>query len=244
MSVTHSAASETTHGWLGFRARRWRESLQGLMLAFAAIASPAAAVECAFTQPESFAIGEASASSRLAVSGVVGAVTKAVVVLTQAGAPGVGFGGFSDLDLLLVSPAGQKLILASYACQVTLALLDLGFDKTASDPIPSADGESGDECFSGSYRPGDYAEGFYLVGSPAPAPPYSINLATLEGVDPTGMWKLWGAAFDVGNQGQVASWELRLTATSCGAPTLVFADDFESGICGWTSESGELPACP
>lgn len=190
-------------------------------------------------------IGAASTSSRLAVSGVVGPVTKAVVALVGAGAPGLAAGGTSDVDLLIASPAGQKVILISYACPAEYSLLDWTFDKTASSELPDGEPESAD-CASGTFLPTDHSGlvGGYLLESPAPAPPYTKNLATLEGVDPTGIWKLWGASFDVDNQGQVASWELRLTATSCGAPTLVFADDFESGVCGWTGEVGETPACP
>lgn len=211
----------------------------------AASAHAAAAVDCVFSQSSPFALGTASTSSRLAVSGVTGAVTKVVVTLTDAGAPGLTGGGLSDVDLLLVGPGGQKILLASYACPAEYSLLDLVFDKSASGELPDGEPESAD-CASGTYLPSDHSAviGGYLLASPAPPSPYSENLATLEGVDPAGMWKLWGAAFKAANEGQVASWELRLTATSCGAPTLVFADDFEAGVCGWSLESGESPACP
>jgi hypothetical protein len=244
--VTHSAVSETSVKRADSRSRRPRHSLAVLGVALVLASAPVAAADCVFSQDSAFAIGEASSSSRLAVSGVGGPVTEVVVSLNDAGAPGGGEGGFSDLDLLLVSPAGDRVVLASFACLVTFELLDLVFDPTASTPIPSADGEDGDICLSGTYLPGDYNDlaGGYLLASPAPAPPYSVDLSDFTGDDPTGMWALWGASYRDESEGQVASWELRLTATSCGAPTLVFADDFEAGVCGWSLESGESPACP
>jgi hypothetical protein len=223
------------------RSRRQRHLAFGLLWLGSCVTAGAAV--CTFAVDDPFSIGAATTSSRLAVSGVGGAVSRAAVALTDVGAPGGEAGGISDIDLLLVGPAGQKIVLLSYVCPAEYQLLDLDFDKGASEMLPSGDPESPD-CASGTYLPSDYSAPFYLLGPPAPPGPYSTDLATLEGVDPTGMWTLWGESFSSANEAQVASWELRLTADACGAPTLVFADDFESGGCGWSDATGESPACP
>ena len=98
---------------------------------------------------------------------------------------------FSDADLLLVGPEGQKVMLASDACAA-------GRQKNAAftwdDDAPSLMSEQGG-CASGRYKPTDFQPGDALP-APAPAGPYSTNLSAFNLTDPNGDWKLYAVDDD------------------------------------------------
>jgi hypothetical protein len=119
-------------------------------------------------------------ASTIDVSGIVGTVTKVSVTLSN-----INHTFFDDMDILLVSPAGQKVLLMS----------DVGggnfinnriitFDDFASGFLPDSTAFP-----SGSYKPTDYdASADLLFRVPAPAEPYASTLSVLNGTNPNGVW--------------------------------------------------------
>lgn len=150
--------------------------------------------------------------SSLDVSGVSGTVlqVKATLVRLTHTFP-------DDLDILLVGPGGQKVMLMSDAGGGnSVANVTLVFDSTAASNLP----DSG-QITSGTYRPTDYATGD-LLPAPAPTGPYGTNLNVFEGQDPNGTWQLFtfdDAAGDLGSIG--GGWVLEFTVAVPPAPMLL-----------------------
>ena len=123
----------------------------------------------------------------------------------------------SDLDVLLVGPAGQKVLLMSdvgeafNANNVTVTLSD-----AASSNLPA----SGSFANGGTYKPTNYAPADTFP-APAPAGPYAATLSTFNGGAPNGTWSLY--VFDDGN-GDIGSfaggWSMTLiTVNPSASPT-------------------------
>jgi uncharacterized repeat protein (TIGR01451 family) len=129
------------------------------------------------------ALGVASPyPSTVAVSGVTGVVNKVVVRVN-----GLSHGFFRDIDMLLVGPKGQKVMLMSDVGPGTsMSDLDLVFDDSGP-AMPTG------PFNSGTYRPTDYEPEAETIGAPAPAPPYANTLSVFNGVDPNGTWSLFVA---------------------------------------------------
>jgi len=91
-----------------------------------------------------------------------------------------------DLDLLLVGPHGQTVMLMSDSCGSVLAKgpawrWDDEATVAMSDSLP---------CPSGSYTPTDQAPGD-LLPAPAPAGGNGTSLAAFDHTDPNGDWRLY-----------------------------------------------------
>jgi uncharacterized repeat protein (TIGR01451 family) len=138
--------------------------------------------------------------SSISVSGVTGVVSKVVVRIN-----GLSHGYARDLDLLLVGPLGQKVILMSSAGPGTsINDLNLVFDDSGS-VIPLG------TINNGTYRPTDYGTHNTTIGGIAPAPPYATSLAVFKGVDPNGTWRLFVADHARDNAGEVlGGWSLEV----------------------------------
>jgi subtilisin-like proprotein convertase family protein len=114
-------------------------------------------------------------------SGIVGKVTDV----------NVSFSGLShtfpdDLDVLLVGPQGQKVMLMSDACgDEDIPNFEYIFDDEAGGPQSDAG-----TCFPISVKPVDYEPGENLPG-PAPAGPYGTSLSVFDLVNPNGTWQLF-----------------------------------------------------
>ena len=110
-----------------------------------------------------------------------------------------------DLDVLLVSPAGDKVVLMSDACgSDDLSGVDLTFEAGAGSAIPT-DGP----CASGSYQPANHGTGDTFPGS-APPGPYTSSLSDSVRDNPNGTWSLYviddaGTAF-----GSLGGWRLEI----------------------------------
>jgi uncharacterized repeat protein (TIGR01451 family) len=92
----------------------------------------------------------------------------------------------ADLDVLLVGPNGQAVLLMSDAGAGNgITNVTLTFDDRAVESLPKFERIS-----SGLWRPTDYPP---LDSFPAPAPPgpYSTSLATFNYIDPNGPWSLY-----------------------------------------------------
>jgi uncharacterized repeat protein (TIGR01451 family) len=118
-------------------------------------------------------------ASAIPVSGVGGAVSKAVVTLS-----GLSHGYSSDLDVVLQAPGGQTVVLLSDVGGSTSATnVTLTFDDAASTlPLASA-------LRSGRYQPTDVA--FDTFPFPLPDGPHGRKLAAVSGANPNGVWKLF-----------------------------------------------------
>jgi hypothetical protein len=91
-----------------------------------------------------------------------------------------------DLDILLVGPGGQKVLLMSDAGgNNSLGNVDLTFVHTGGALLP----DSG-PIPQGTYQPADYLPGDVLT-APAPAGPYGTDLSVFSGTNPNGVWQLF-----------------------------------------------------
>lgn len=110
-----------------------------------------------------------------------------------------------DVDVLLVGPAGQKVILMSdVGGGGDVSNLTLTFDDSGP-PLGTG------TLTSGTYKPTDVQAG-ETWPAPAPAAPYGTLLSAFNGVDPTGIWNLY-AVDDTGvDLGSVSGgWSLTFT---------------------------------
>ena len=161
-----------------------------------------------FTNSEVIIIPLAGAATNypatITVSGVTGTVSKVTVSLRQ----------FThtfpeDVDVLLVGPAGQKVMLMSDAgAGNSVSGVTLTFDSTGG-ALPFASAISG-----GTYRPTDYPPGDILP-APAPAGPFGTNLSAFNSVNPNGTWSLYVFDDANGDAGRIdGGWTLNIqTAT-------------------------------
>ncbi len=138
--------------------------------------------------------------STVAISGVSGVVNKVVVRINR-----LSHGYARDLDILLVGPLGQKVILMSSAGPGTsISGLNLVFDDSGP-VIPLG------TINNGTYRPTDYGVHTATIGGIAPAPPYATSLAVFNGVDPNGTWQLFVADHARDNAGEIlGGWSLEV----------------------------------
>ncbi|MEO6182010.1 MAG: reprolysin-like metallopeptidase, partial [Verrucomicrobiota bacterium] len=169
--------------------------------------------------PGSGNIGPASVyPSGITVSGVTGSVTKATVSLVD-----LSHTVPDDLDILLVAPNGQSVLLMSDAGGgSSINHVNLTFDSAASTALPDST-----QIVSGTFQPSDYGAITDTFNAPAPAAPFGATLAALNGINPNGTWSLY--IMDDGNPktGTLAGgWRLNLTTgvpdcCSGNAPPLI-----------------------
>lgn len=137
--------------------------------------------------------------STLAVSGVSGVVRGLRVRLNS-----VSHTWPADMDVLLVGPAGQKVMLMSDAGGgIPVSGATLTFQDGAA-PIGAA------AMSTGVYAPTDFAPGEVLPG-PAPPGPYSTTLSPFNGTNPNGTWRLYVTDDEGDDAGSIGSWSLILT---------------------------------
>ncbi|MBM3824496.1 MAG: hypothetical protein FJ404_16690 [Verrucomicrobia bacterium] len=122
-----------------------------------------------------------------------------------------------DLQALLVSPLGDKIILMNgVGGDVSASGVALTFDAGATASIAAAG-----PLVSGSYRPSAAPSALPLL-APAPGPPYSQDLTTLHGKSAPGTWSLFVSDSITVDGGSVTGgWALELTTSelqSCVSP--------------------------
>lgn len=92
-----------------------------------------------------------------------------------------------DLDVLLVGPRGQGVVLMSDAGGgTTISNVDLTLDDLAATVLPDNTALTGSH-----YQPADYEPATNEFPPPAPAGPYSSSFNVFTGTDPNGTWKLY-----------------------------------------------------
>jgi subtilisin-like proprotein convertase family protein len=159
-----------------------------------------------FTASSAITIPDESAGSpypeTINVSGYSGVPGKVTVTLN-----GITHPYPDDLDILLVGPLGQKVMLMS----------DAGVDYALNDVTITLDDVAPPLPDFSPIRPGTYAPANFtgpsgdLFPAPAPAGPYVSTLSAFAGIDPNGTWSLYVRDDAVGDTGSIAGgWSLHL----------------------------------
>ena len=137
----------------------------------------------------------------LTVSGLSGTITRITATLSN----------FShtftdDVDVLLVGPGGQEVLLMSDVGGVSASgNLTLTFDDAAANALPDESALS-----TGAWKPTNIGvdENF---SSPAPAQPYGTALSVFNGTNPNGTWRLFAWDDSLRDSGSIANgWRLTL----------------------------------
>lgn len=115
----------------------------------------------------------------------------------------------ADLDVMLVGPRGQSVLLMSDAGQNTaLKGATLTFRRGAA-VLPDIT-----EIVTGTYAPTDYVGNDGIDEFPAPAATTrNLDLGTFIGTDPNGEWRMYVNDDQSNDVGQISGWSLRLTTS-------------------------------
>jgi len=158
----------------------------------------------AITIPASSTVGAASPyPSAITVAGLNGNVTKVIVSI-----PSFSHTYPDDLDVLLVGPGGQKVMLLSDAGGGgDVNNIGLTFDDEAAATVADAGPLAG-----GTYKPTNIGSPDAMT-SPAPGEPYDAALSAFTGTDPNGTWSLYVVDDASQDAGVMASgWTLTIEA--------------------------------
>jgi len=151
--------------------------------------------------------------SIITVSGMTGTITDVNVIID-----GLSHTFPDDIDMLLVGPGGQKIILLSDAGGPgDVANLNITFDDEAA-----ASPSNGQFLESGTFKPSNYTgNGGPIDVFPAPAPvgPYGSLLSIFDGTTPNGSWRLFVFDDEGSDVGRIANgWSLDI-ATAVAEPS-------------------------
>ncbi|MGD9875083.1 MAG: S8 family serine peptidase [Kiritimatiellia bacterium] len=145
--------------------------------------------------------------STISVAGLAGTVSKVVVTLN----------GFShtwpeDVDIILVSPDGEKVcLMGAVGGGTAVSGLTLTFDDDAAGAVPTP-------IISGTYQPGGSP---WAMPTPGPEEPYAVMLSEFNGGNPNGVWSLYAADQAEGDSGSISGgWKITVTASEplcCGS---------------------------
>ena len=150
--------------------------------------------------------------SRISVSGTREMTTQVTVDLLD-----VGHRNPNDMDLMLVSPTGENIVVMSDTGGFEpVTGVDLTLSDRAGGEIPRLA-----RLTSGAYRPTDTDGGGDLWQHPAPSPTGATTLATFNGHDPNGAWRLFVLDDTDGNAGTIAGgWCLTIDAADRGTTAM------------------------
>ncbi|PYI89101.1 MAG: hypothetical protein DME26_02010, partial [Verrucomicrobia bacterium] len=149
--------------------------------------------------------------SKISVAGLPSNPSKVSVTLK-----GISHTYPDDLDVLLVGPGGQKVLLMSDAGGGTdINNVTLTFDDAALSALPDASG-----IISGTYKPTDFVTGDTFP-SPAPGGPFGTTLSAFSGLNPNGTWSLYVLDDEANDSGSIAGgWTLKFTFPTAAAPSI------------------------
>jgi subtilisin-like proprotein convertase family protein len=147
--------------------------------------------------------------STIEVSGLQGTVSDVNVTVT-----GLTHGFPDDVDMLLVGPGGQNVVLAADAGGGEDANAQtLTFDDGAAGTLRDENAPRSD-----AVRPQSFGLGFEGP-APAPAAPFGETLAVFNGTDPNGTWQLFVFDDAGSDEGEIAGgWSLEITVDPAGTP--------------------------
>jgi subtilisin-like proprotein convertase family protein len=144
--------------------------------------------------------------SNITVSGLTGTVTKVTATLTN-----LSHTFPDDIDVLLVGPLGQKILLMSdVGTSLDIVNVTLTLDDAAATSLPDAA-----QIVSGTFKPTNIGTGDQFP-APAPAGPYPDPqlLSVFNGVDPNGTWSLYVVDDLGGDIGSMSGgWSLSITTS-------------------------------
>lgn len=140
--------------------------------------------------------------STINVSGMQGRVSRVSVSLA-----GLAHGYPKDMDILLVSPTGESVLLLSDAGGDSgVTNINLTFNESATNIISQTN-----RLVSGLYLPSNYGLGDTFA-TPAPQGPYSDTMAAFKGINPNGTWSLFIMDDDLLDSGKlVGGWNISIT---------------------------------
>jgi subtilisin-like proprotein convertase family protein len=141
--------------------------------------------------------------SQITVSGLPTSIGKLTVTLLD-----LTHSWPDDLDILLVGPTGQSVLLVSDAGEGNaFDNVNLILDDLAISSLPDAGAIP-----SGSYRPSNHGNEADSFPQPAPGEPYGAGLAALNGTDPNGVWSLFIVDDEAEDEGILAGgWTLTIS---------------------------------
>jgi subtilisin-like proprotein convertase family protein len=143
--------------------------------------------------------------STITVTGIIGTITQLTVTLKD-----LGHTYPDDLNILLVGPSGQKVVIFSdvgggnVISNVTVTLSD-----AADYPLPNEA-----RILAGTYKPTDYGN-VDPFPSPAPSGPYATTLSVFNGQSPNGTWSLYVYDEIAPDHGMISNgWSLAIATES------------------------------
>ncbi|HQL78410.1 MAG TPA: S8 family serine peptidase, partial [Verrucomicrobiota bacterium] len=154
--------------------------------------------------------------SPITISALSGAISKITVTLND-----LTHTWPDDLDVLLVGPQGQSVLLLSDAGGGNnMTNLTLVFDDAALAPLPDEE-----PLMSGAWKPTNFEEDSALP-TPAPLDPFGSALSVFNGASPNGTWQLFVADDYTSDDGGILAggWALTIVTTNhmcCLDPTTV-----------------------
>jgi subtilisin-like proprotein convertase family protein len=199
-----------------------RRFLAGALALYGALAWPGSASADTFTNNDGITITDSTGTpqpatpypSPIVVSGMTGNITNVTVTLT-----GLTHAGPQDIDIVLVSPTGQSVILMSDNGGVNpVNLVNLTFDDAAAASLP----DNTAPIVAGTFKPSNVDDndpaGGDVFPAPAPAGPYGAALGALNGNPANGTWNLYVIDDAVNQAGSITSWTLDITTDGGSAP--------------------------
>ncbi|MFI8709270.1 proprotein convertase P-domain-containing protein [Bacillus sp. NPDC077411] len=138
------------------------------------------------------------------MTGLTGTISKVTVTLSN-----MSHTFPTDIDILLVGPGGQNVLLMSDAgADLDINNVTLTFDDDASEFLPE-----NAQIVSGTFKPTNYGSGDTFT-APAPNPPYGSLLNVFNGTNPNGTWNLFVTDPFSPDSGIIADgWSLTITTT-------------------------------
>src|SRR5213075_975387 len=128
-----------------------------------------------------------------------------------------------DIDILLVGPGGQKLLLMSDSGGGNgVNGTTLSLDDSAAPSLPDST-----QITAGTYKPTNFDTNTDVFPASAPAEPYGSAFSIFNGLNPNGAWSLYVRDDDVNDTGSIAQgWSLAITTsnTLCCSGIVPLAD--------------------
>jgi subtilisin-like proprotein convertase family protein len=155
--------------------------------------------------------------SRITVSGRVGTINDAIVYIR-----GLSHTFPGDIDVMLVSPAGTRVMLQSNVganIPVSALTYGIGGDAWVGDGVHLPQATA---IMSRDYLAADYGTGPETMPSPAPAGVYYVSTMAFAGENPNGIWSLYVRDDAVQDTGTIAGgWQLLVDVNDRGSATTV-----------------------